>query len=125
MNLLLDTHVLLWWLAGQTDLMPRATAAIAAPESDVTVSAASIWEISIKKGRGRLRAPDELVRAIEAEEFHEMPIRMIHAERAGALPPHHADPFDRMLIAQAQLEGLTIVTSDKAFEAYGVPLLAA
>ncbi len=89
------------------------------------VSAASVWEMSIKQALGRLQAPDDMVRWILAEDFEELPVRMVHARLAGALPRHHADPFDRLLIAQAQIEGLTIVTRDRAFEAYEVPLLTA
>lgn len=125
MRLLLDTHVLLWWLAGQGHLSVEARGTIAAPSSEVMVSAASVWEISIKRAKGRLRAPDDLGHWIRTAELDELPVRIAHAELAGSLPPHHADPFDRILIAQAQLEGLTIVTCDEAFRAYGVPLLAA
>jgi PIN domain nuclease of toxin-antitoxin system len=125
MELLLDTNALIWWLGGRDMLSRQATEAISAPESDVLVSAASIWEMSIKQARGRLEAPEDLLRSIEAEAFHELPIRFEHAHFAGSLPLHHGDPFDRILIAQAQLEGLTIVTRDLAFKAYGVPLLMA
>ena len=125
MHLLLDTHTLLWWLEGDPTLSTRALEAIGSPHAEVVVSPASIWEASIKRALGRLRAPADLVRWVRAEGFRELPIQMEHAELAGALPPHHADPFDRILIAQAQLESLTIVTRDPAFEAYGVPLLAA
>jgi len=125
MRLLLDTHALIWWLENRVNLSAEARNAISSPASTVMVSAASVWEMSIKRAKGRLRAPDDLGRWISAEDFDELPVRIVHAEVAGALPLHHADPFDRILIAQAQLEGLTIVTRDKAFEAYGVPLLTA
>jgi len=124
MRLLLDTHALIWWLEGQ-GLASGAREAITSPESSVMVSAASAWEMSIKQALGRLQAPDDMVRWILAEDFEELPVRMVHARLAGALPRHHADPFDRLLIAQAQIEGLTIVTRDRAFEAYEVPLLTA
>ncbi len=125
MRLLLDTHALLWWLAGGDELTAAAHEAIAASGSVVHVSAASAWEMSIKRAKGRLDSPTDLVDAMAANGFAELAIHVAHAELAGALPPHHADPFDRLLIAQARIEGLTIVTRDPAFEAYGVPLLVA
>lgn len=99
--------------------------AIASPDSIVHVSPASLWEASIKHAKGRLQKPPDLSRWVRNEGFEELPIRLEHGDLAGALPPHHADPFDRILIAQAQVEGLTIVTRDPAFAAYGIPLLAA
>ena len=124
-RLLLDTHVLIWWLEGGERLSRSAAEAIASPDSVVCVSPASLWEASIKHAKGRLEKPPDLARWVRNEGFEELPIRLEHGESAGALPPHHADPFDRILIAQAQLEGLTIVTRDPVFEAYGIPLLAA
>ena len=125
MRLLLDTHVLIWWLEGGAGLAPAAREALASPEADVRVSPASIWEASIKRAKGRLRAPKDLTEWVRRERFEELPLRMEHAELAGSLPLHHADPFDRLLIAQAHIEGLTIVTRNPAFEPYGIPLLAA
>ena len=125
MRLLLDTHALLWWLTGDESLSPEALGAISSPASTVYVSPASIWEASIKRSLGRLEAPSDLAGWVTKAGFSELPIVMQHAEHAGALPLHHADPFDRMLIAQAVLEGLTIVTRDPAFAAYDVPLLPA
>jgi len=125
MRLLLDTHAVLWWLAGGDALSVAAREAIESAESVVHVSAASAWEMSIKRAKGRLDSPTDLGDAIDANGFQELPISVEHAQTAGALPPHHADPFDRVLIAQAQVEGLTIVTRDNAFAVYGVPLLLA
>jgi PIN domain nuclease of toxin-antitoxin system len=125
MRLLLDTHVLLWWLKGDEVLSPEALSAISSPASTVYVSAVSIWEASIKRSLGRLEAPSDLAEWVTKAGFIEIPIVVHHAEHAGSLPPHHLDPFDRMLIAQAVLEGLTIVTRDPAFAAYDVPLLPA
>lgn len=122
MNLLLDTHALLWWLAGES-LRADAAAAIAEPDNVAHVSAASIWEISIKRSLGKLRIGRDLIGAVRHGEFEPLPIALEHAEAAGALPPHHRDPFDRMLIAQAQLGHLVIVTRDPAFDQYGVPVL--
>jgi PIN domain nuclease of toxin-antitoxin system len=123
-RLLLDTHVLLWWLADDPALGERAARAIER-EPEVFVSAASVWEIAIKKAIGRLDAPDDLVETVGASGFLPLPIGLAHADRAGSLPPHHADPFDRMLVAQAQLEGLTLVTADARLPAYDVRLLRA
>jgi len=124
-RLLLDTHVLLWWLEGGDALAAGARAAIGSPESAIYVSAASAWEITLKRAKGRLDSPSDVVDAIDANGFLELPITVSHAQSVGGLPPHHADPFDRILIAQAMLEGLTIVTRDPAFAAYDVPLLDA
>jgi PIN domain nuclease of toxin-antitoxin system len=124
MRLLLDTHALLWWLADE-GLSARAREAVADPANLVAVSAASAWEISIKKALGKLAAPDDLEHQLEAGGFEPLPISVAHAVAAGHLPRHHEDPFDRMLIAQALAEGLTVVTRDKRFDDYGIPLLTA
>ena len=124
-RLLLDTHALIWWLEGGERLSQIARATISAADTEVYVSPASIWEASIKRTKGRLRVPPDLSHWVRQERFAELPVLLEHGELAGNLPPHHADPFDRLLIAQARIEGLTIVTRDPAFEAYGVPLLAA
>lgn len=123
-RLLLDTHAFVWWLTDDPALGEKAREAIADPGAVVYVSAASIWEIAIKAQLGRIDILDaDLVAEIAANDFAELPIAARHADRAGRLPPHHADPFDRMLVAQAQLEGLVCVTRDPTFEAYGVPVL--
>jgi len=125
MRLLLDTHTFLWWQAGGMELSSAARQAIESSDAIVYVSAASAWEMAIKRAKGRLEAPTDVADAVEDNGFRELPISVLHAQSAGALPPHHSDPFDRLLIAQAQLEGLTIVTRDPTFKAYGVPILAA
>ena len=124
MRILLDTHILLWWLADDEDLPARAAATIADPGTEVAVSAASAWEISSKQAAGRLDAPEDLLDAVAVNDFGTIPITVDHALAAEALPPHHADPFDRMLIAQAQLEGFTLVSVDSRFFDYDVELLA-
>jgi PIN domain nuclease of toxin-antitoxin system len=91
----------------------------------VLVSAATAWEIAIKRALGKLRAPDDLETALQQARFDQIPINVGHALAAGGLPKHHADPFDRMLVAQAKTEGLTIATRDPAFLPYGVALLRA
>lgn len=122
MRLLLDTHALLWWLADE-GLNEQARDAIADPDNLVMVSATSAWEISIKKALGKLSAPDDLEQQIDESGFAPLPISIAHGIAAGRLPRHHDDPFDRMLIAQAYAEGLTIVTHDKRFADYNVALL--
>lgn len=129
MNLLLDTNALLWCLGGQSRLGAEARRRITDPGNDVWVSAASAWEIAIKAALGRLdldgRPRDILPREIDRAGFAPLPITIDHALAVGGLPRHHSDPFDRVLIAQAIVEGLTIVTSDRAFADYQVPILAA
>jgi PIN domain nuclease of toxin-antitoxin system len=124
MRLLLDTQALLWWLADE-GLTTQARDAISDPANIVVVSAASAWEISIKKALGKLTAPDDLEQQVQEGGFSPLPISIAHALAAGHLARHHEDPFDRMLIAQAFAEGLTIVTRDKRFDDYGVALLPA
>lgn len=121
MNLLLDTQALLWWLAGD-DLAPHAAALVADPGNLVAVSAASVWEAGIKAALGKLDVPGPLPQAVREEGFEPLPVRLDHADLAGRLPPHHRDPFDRMLVAQATLEGMTLVTRDHAFDPYDVPI---
>lgn len=125
MRLLLDTHVFLWWLADARELGPKARRAIADPGNEVLLSAASIWEIGIKKALGKLRAPERLDRIAEESGFVGLPITLAHAEAAAALPPHHRDPFDRMLVAQAQIENVTIVTQDPQLSLYKTRIVAA
>ena len=125
MRLLLDTHILLWWLAADRGLASEARRHIASPESAVFVSAATAWEISIKKALGKLEAPDDLVDQLDRHRFEPLPVTITHGLAAGTLPRLHDDPFDRVLIAQAQLEGLTIVTRDPRFGRYAVATLPA
>lgn len=125
MRLLLDTHAVLWALGRPAELASDARAAIEDGANDVLISAASAWEVAIKRAAGKLQAPDDFAGAIVGAAFRPLAITVEHATAAGALPPHHADPFDRMLVAQAMIEGLTIVTRDARFERYGVPMLQA
>lgn len=129
MNLLLDTHVLLWWMADDPALGVRARKAVADPENGVWVSAASAWEIAIKAGLGRLTLPgpvaEVLPAALSDSDFLTLPITVEHALRVSALPPVHADPFDRILIAQAITQAWTIVTADAVFARYPVNIIPA
>lgn len=123
MNLLLDTHVLLWWIDGSKRLGKRAKAAMVRPNASLWISAASVWELSIKLGVGRLKMNkplEEIISALLEMGFQALPIRIPHALAVRALPAKHADPFDRILVAQAQCEDLTIVTADPAIAAYDV-----
>ncbi len=124
MRLLLDTHVLIWWLTGHP-LSGEALDAIADEATEVLVSAASVWEAEIKAASGKLDLRADLVVQARENAFTELPVSFEHATVAARLFRHHGDPFDRMLIAQAQLESLTLVTRDAGLAAYGVPLLAA
>jgi PIN domain nuclease of toxin-antitoxin system len=121
--LLVDTHALLWWRGDHRRLSAQAHEAIENPDVPLFFSAASIWEIAIKRATGKLDVPEDLLDTMEERGFIELSVRSSHAVIAGALPPHHRDPFDRMLVAQAQSEGLTIVTNDERVAAYDVPVL--
>jgi PIN domain nuclease of toxin-antitoxin system len=125
LRLLLDAHVVLWWLRRDSTLSRLARQAIADAESLVFVSAATVWEIAIKQNIGKLDAPADLLAQLEFHQFDALPITVTHAYTAGFLPRHHDDPFDRMLVAQALAESLTIVTRDPRISRYGVPTLAA
>jgi len=119
MRLLLDTHILLWWLIGDRRLPKGLANALAAPENDVAVSAASLWELVIKRMLGRMDVDlDELVSSIAGDGFAELPIRFSHTLRVLSLPRHHDDPFDRILIAQAASDGRRLVTTDRLILAY-------
>lgn len=122
-RILLDTHALIWWLEGGAKLSPAARRAIVNPEATVVVSAASAWEIAIKQHTGKFRVPD-LVKdfrgILQQEGFVELPISIEHAVRAAALPGSHKDPFDRVLIAQSQIENAAMVTRDSLFRRYAV-----
>jgi PIN domain nuclease of toxin-antitoxin system len=121
--LLVDTHVLLWWRGDHRRLSARAHKAIEDPDVPLYFSAASIWEIAIKRAQGKLDVPGDLLDTMEGRGFIELPVRASHAIIAGALPAHHRDPFGRMLVAQAQIEGLTVVSRDPRIAAYEVPVL--
>ena len=122
MKLLLDTHVVLWWRLDSTRLRRAVRQQIATAEI-VWVSAASGWEIAIKQSLGKLTLADSFRWMVEDSDFDELAVTLRHAEQVAALPAHHADPFDRMLVAQAAVEGATIVTHDPQFDRYDVPVV--
>jgi PIN domain nuclease of toxin-antitoxin system len=123
--LLLDAHALLWWLADDPELAAAAREAIADPATDVLVSAATVWEVGINRGLGKLHAPDDLIVAIEASGFEGLPVTLADGDGASRLPLHHRDPFDRMLVAQAARIEAVIVSRDEAFAPYEVDVLPA
>jgi PIN domain nuclease of toxin-antitoxin system len=126
-GLLLDTHAVIWWVTDSPQLLANAREAIATPGRRVVVSAVSGWEISLKQALGKLHglpdAPAKLAPELMRLGFETLAISFEHAVRGGALPGPHRDPFDRLLIAQAQCEGLTVVTRDKVFADYGCKTL--
>ncbi len=125
MILLVDANALLWALEGNAELAPGAAAALIDPSNDIVVSAATVLEIAIKRGIGKLRTPADLTTGIVELGFATVSVTADDGERAGGLPLHHRDPFDRMLVAQAQRLGAVIVSRDAAFDAYGVDRLEA
>ena len=123
MSLLLDTHVVLWWLTDDPTLSDYIKDQLD-HEPDVYVSAATVWEVAIKQAMGKLKEPADLPERIRDSGFRELPITSEHAIAAGRLPLIHRDPFDRMLVAQAQRENLTLVTKDPHILEYPVSVLA-
>jgi PIN domain nuclease of toxin-antitoxin system len=125
MNIILDTHVLIWALENNPALSDKAAEKIINAENMVFVSAASVWEIEIKRSMGKLIAPNNLIEEIKRHRFTPLPMTMEHAELAGKLPHIHKDPFDRMLVAQAVYEKLTLVTRDEWIGKYDVKIITA
>jgi PIN domain nuclease of toxin-antitoxin system len=126
MKVLLDTHALLWWWTDDPQLPKNPRTLIADPLNEVLISSASAWEVSTKYKLGKLPEASEIAENFEAllkeSQMTPLPITIQHALRAGALERHHRDPFDRMLIAQSQIEGAVILTKDAAFADYDVEL---
>ena len=124
LNLLLDSHVLLWWLEDHARLSAKTHILI---ETAVVVWASSVsaWELEVKRLRGLLKVPLDLAFAFDASGLRPLPVTVAHALAAARLPQHHRDPFDRILVAQAATEGLTLVTSDQQLASYDVPIILA
>jgi PIN domain nuclease of toxin-antitoxin system len=118
---LLDTHIVLWWFSNDKQLIKKIKDEIADPENHILVSSASIWEISIKKSLGKLKAPNNLKNIIESE-FEFLTITADHAQQVALLPPIHSDPFDRIIIAQAMVEKITLITADTIIPRYDVTI---
>jgi PIN domain nuclease of toxin-antitoxin system len=123
LRLLLDTHALLALLSSDYPLSTPAVEAMERADTQLLVSVVSVWEIAIKRAIGKLEAPEDLLVRIDETETEMLTITARHANATGELPLHHGDPFDRLLIAQAKLEGCAIVTRDRAFTAYDVPVV--
>jgi PIN domain nuclease of toxin-antitoxin system len=124
-RLILDSHVLLWWAGEQAKLSTLALESIADPSTEIFVSAASIWELGLKRARGKLNTPDDYLGLLRQSRFLPLAVTMDHSLKAYALPPIHKDLFDRMLVAQAFLESATLVTADTILADYGISVLAA
>ena len=125
MSLLLDTHVLLWWLDDHPTLSRKAKAAIADGKNLVFISAVVIWEIRIKQALGKLAIPQNFQKVLNDQPFEMLDITVEHAHAIRDLPVHHRDPFDRMLVAQTKVEHLTLVTRDICLKKYKIPLIEA
>lgn len=123
MNILLDTHIVLWALADDPRLKPQHRALLENTETAIYVSAVSIWEIAIKRRLGKLEAPDGIAYILAQSDCVQMDISWAHGERAGGLPLIHSDPFDRLLIGQAQIENMPILTEDRFIRQYDVGLV--
>jgi PIN domain nuclease of toxin-antitoxin system len=120
--LLLDTHTVLWWMAGEMErLSEPAKKAISG--GSITISAVVIWEVAIKRGLGKLNAPADLLERLQRAGVDLLPITARHADRVGTLPLHHRDPFDRLLVAQADCDGLALVSADRQLERYGIEVV--
>ena len=125
MRLLLDSHVVLWAMTWPERLRASTRQAIIAPQNDVFISAATLWELNLKVGKGKLVLPDEFVGTLIAENFIELPVSWHHTSQIHLLPVIHADPFDRLLLAQAHCEDLTFITTDRLCLQYPVALMEA
>jgi len=122
-RLLLDTRAALWWLTDEQRLTAAAAAHIDDPTVDLFVSAVVVWEMSIKRSIGKLDTPGEIGPALASGGARPLPVTFEHAAAVEHLPWHHRDPFDRLLVAQAAIEGAAIVSGDPAFRAYDVPVV--
>lgn len=124
-SLLLDSHVFLWW-AHQPDLLSNTLHELfASADNEIVVSMATAWELTIKQSLGKLAVPRNMGETLQQHDIRLLPIELAHIEAIRQLPMHHGDPFDRLLIAQAQVEGLTLVSRDRWFDAYDVTLIRA
>jgi PIN domain nuclease of toxin-antitoxin system len=123
LKLLLDTHAAIWWLSDDERFSDTAAAHLTDDTNVVLLSAAVVWEVAIKRSLGKLEAPDDLARSLLGAGVLPLPVALEHASAVEALPWHHRDPFDRVLVAQASIEGAAMVSRDPALHPYGVPLI--
>jgi PIN domain nuclease of toxin-antitoxin system len=121
--LLLDSHVLLWWATSDPALSSTAAEIITSPHSEVLASVVSVWELGLKRARGKLKTPDNYLQLFQDNRFTTLQVTLDHALAAYTLPTIHKDPFDRMLVAQALVEKATLVTADQKLAEYGIPVL--
>jgi len=119
LKILLDTHMVLWWLANSPSLSDQARALISDPANTLFISAVSLWEIWLKQSLGKLRLPPDFEAKLSAESFENLPLTGPHTRQVALLPWHHRDPFDRMLVAQAQTDNLIFLTADDIVTRYG------
>jgi len=124
-RLLIDSHVIIWWLLFPDRLSSSTIDLLKNPEHDLFLSSATVWELGIKIAKGHLHIPADYPERLLMDGFTELTVQIIHAQKAATLPFHHSDPFDRMLIAQALTEGLTLLTSDRTVTRYDVPTIQA
>ena len=124
MRILIDSHVVVWWLAAPDKLSAKARSLIADPANELSVSAASIWELQLKIDKGQLQMPKDYADHLWGEGFGELPVRARHVSGLSSLPGIHKDPFDRILIAQAIIDGMHLMTSDRQIHRYPAPLLS-
>jgi PIN domain nuclease of toxin-antitoxin system len=122
-RLLIDSHTFLWWSEPSPHLSLTARGAIADPTNEVLISAAAVWELTIKVSSGRLSLPEDLETMVASQRFAILSITFPHLTRLAGLPRLHRDPFDRMMIAQALAEGIPIATSDRVFASYGLQVV--
>lgn len=124
MTLLLDTHLVLWWMAGEASrISKKALTALGSDGIEPVVSAVTIWEAAIKRGLGKLDSPDDLLPQLEGAGVELLPVTARHADLVSSLPLHHRDPFDRLLVAQATLEHLPVVSDDAALRRYDIEVV--
>jgi PIN domain nuclease of toxin-antitoxin system len=123
LRLLLDTHAALWWLSGEESFGDAAERQLADKTNDILLSAAVVWEVAIKRSLGKLEAPDDFAATLLGAGVRGLPVTLEHAAAVEGLPWHHRDPFDRLLVAQASLEGAAIVSRDDALRPYAVDLV--
>jgi PIN domain nuclease of toxin-antitoxin system len=125
MKLLLDSHSLIWWASADPTLSDATVELISSPHNEVFVSVVSVWELGLKLARGKLRAPDNYLQLCKDNCFAILPVNLAHAEATLTLPPVHFDPFDRMLVAQCQVEKAILITRDKVMASYDIQIIPA